>query len=84
MLRNILIITTVFRFMDAFKAFDTIYVVTQGGPGRATETLIIRAFMEGFRFYKPHTMAAIGLLLLVVTMVSTRFVGRLLDQRSEA
>ena len=82
MLKNIVIITTVFRFMDAFKAFDTIYIVTQGGPGRATETLIIRAFMEGFRFYKPHTMAAIGILLLVVTMVSTRFVGRLLDQRS--
>ena len=82
MLRNILIVTAVFRFMDAFKAFDTIYIVTQGGPGRATETLIIRAFMEGFRFYKPHTMAAIGILLLVVTMVSTRFVGRLLDQRS--
>lgn len=81
MLRNILIVTTVFRFMDAFKAFDTIYIVTQGGPGRATETLIIRAFMEGFRFYKPHTMEAIGILLLVVTMVSTRFVGRLLDQR---
>jgi multiple sugar transport system permease protein len=78
MLRNILIVTAVFRFMDAFKAFDTIYVVTQGGPGRATETVIIRAFMEGFRFYKPHTMAAIGILLLVVTMVSTRFVGRLL------
>lgn len=81
MLRNILIITAVFRFMDAFKAFDTIYIVTQGGPGRSTETLIIRAFMEGFRFYKPHTMAAIGILLLVVTMVSTRFVGRLLDQK---
>ncbi len=81
MLRNIVIITTVFRFMDAFKAFDTIYIVTQGGPGRSSETLIIRAFMEGFRFYKPHTMAAIGILLLVVTMVSTRFVGRMLEER---
>lgn len=82
MLRNILIVTTVFRFMDAFKAFDTIYIVTQGGPGRSSETLIIRAFMEGFRFYKPHTMAAIGILLLVVTMISTRFVGRMLEQRN--
>ncbi len=81
MLRNILIVTAVFRFMDAFKAFDTIYVVTQGGPGRATETLIVRAFMEGFRFYKPHSMAVIGIVLLVITMVSARFVGRLLDQR---
>jgi multiple sugar transport system permease protein len=58
--------------------------VTQGGPGRATETLIVRAFMEGFRFYKPHTMAVIGLVLLVVTAISARLVGRLLVAKDAA
>ena len=33
---------------------------------------------------KPHTMAVIGILLLVATMISTRFVGRLLDHRAGA
>jgi multiple sugar transport system permease protein len=84
MLKSILLITAIFRFMEAFKAFDTIYVVTQGGPGRATETLIVRAFMEGFRFYKPHTMAVIGLVLLVVTAISARLVGRLLVAKDTA
>jgi multiple sugar transport system permease protein len=83
MLKSILLITAIFRFMEAFKAFDTIYVVTQGGPGRSTETLIVRAFMEGFRFYKPHSMAVIGLLLMVVTAVCTRLVGRLLEPKRE-
>ena len=80
LLRNVLLITVIFRFMDAFKAFDTIFVVTKGGPGRATETLVIRAFMQAFQFYKPHTTAAIGLLLLVVTLLATRRVGELIGR----
>jgi hypothetical protein len=40
--------------------------------------------MEGFRFYKPHTMAVIGLVLLVVTAISARLVGRLLVAKDAA
>ena len=84
LLRNVLLITLIFRFMDAFKAFDTIFVVTKGGPGRASETLVIRAFMQAFQFYKPHTTAAIGVLLLLVTMVATRQVGDLIGREAGA
>ena len=80
MLRTVILITLVFRLMDAFKAFDTIYIVTKGGPGRASETLVIRAFMQAFQFYQPHIAAAIGVLLLVVTMLATRKAGDLIGQ----
>ncbi len=84
MLRNVMLITLVFRFMDAFKAFDTIYIVTKGGPGRASETLVIRAFMQAFQFYRPQIAAALGVILLVATMLATRqagdLVGREVDQ----
>ncbi len=83
-LRNVILITLVFRFMDAFKAFDTIYIVTKGGPGRASETLVIRAFMQAFQFYQPHIAAALGVILLIATMLATRkagdLVGREIDQ----
>ena len=83
MLRTVILITLVFRFMDAFKAFDTIYIVTKGGPGRASETLVIRAFMQAFQFYQPHVAAAIAVLLLVVTMLATRKAGDLVGQGIE-
>ena len=66
--------------MDAFKAFDAIYIITQGGPGRASETLVIRAFMQGFRFLNPQTTAVIGVMLLVVTILVTRPAGRFLQK----
>jgi multiple sugar transport system permease protein len=83
LLRNILLVTLLFRMMDAFKAFDTIFVVTKGGPGRATETLVIRAFMQAFQFYEPRTTAAIGVLLLIATMLATRRIGDLIGQEVE-
>ena len=84
MLRAILTITLIFRFMEAFKAFDVIYVVTQGGPGRASETLVIRAFMQGFKFFKPETAAVIAVMLLVVTTLVTRPAGRFIQREGEA
>ena len=84
MLSGILTITLIFRFMEAFKAFDVIYVVTQGGPGRASETLVIRAFMQGFRFLKPDIAAVIGVMLLGVTMLATRPAGRFIHKEAGA
>lgn len=75
MLANVFIITLIFRFMDAFKAFDSIYVLTQGGPGNATETLVIRAYKEAFQFYNPAITAVIGLWLLILTIACTRYAG---------
>ena len=84
LLRNVVLITLVFRFMDAFKAFDTIYIVTKGGPGRASETLVIRAFMQAFQFYRPHVTAAIGVMLLALTMAATRWAGNLAGREVDA
>lgn len=78
MMRNVLLVAFVFRFMEAFKAFDVLFVMTQGGPGRASETLVLRAYKESFQFFKPETAASIGVLLLIVTLMSARPIGRAL------
>src|SRR5690606_24826859 len=41
-LRQILIITVMLRIIDLFRVFDTVFVMTQGGPGGATEILSTR------------------------------------------
>lgn len=75
MLANIFLITLIFRFMEAFKAFDGIYVLTQGGPGDATETLVVQAYREAFQFFKPEITAVIGIWLLLFTILCTRYAG---------
>lgn len=39
------------RAIDAFKVFDTVYVLTGGGPGTATELLSFYAYAAGFRTF---------------------------------
>ena len=75
MLFNLLLITLIFRFMEAFKTFDSIMVITQGGPGNSTETMIIRAYFTGFRWYKPEITSMIGIFILIFTILCTRWAG---------
>jgi trehalose/maltose transport system permease protein len=44
LLRPALLLALLFRSLDAFRVFDVIYVLTEGGPGNATETLSIYAY----------------------------------------
>jgi len=44
LLRPVLLLALLFRSLDAFRVFDSIYVLTEGGPANSTETLSIYAY----------------------------------------
>jgi multiple sugar transport system permease protein len=44
LLRPAILLALLFRSLDAFRVFDAIYVLTEGGPANSTETLSIYAF----------------------------------------
>jgi multiple sugar transport system permease protein len=46
-----IMVAVVIRTIDALKVFDTIFVITQGGPGTASETLNIFLYLQAFQFY---------------------------------
>jgi multiple sugar transport system permease protein len=46
-----IVVAAVIRMIDALKAFDTIYVITLGGPGTASETLNILLYQTAFAYY---------------------------------
>jgi multiple sugar transport system permease protein len=76
LLKPIFIIALIFRLMDAFKSFDVIYSVTKGGPGHATETMVVRAYLESLSYHRLEIGAVIGVILLVITFVVTKFAIR--------
>lgn len=71
-LKPIFIITLLFRFMDAFKSFDVFYSVTKGGPGHATETMVVKAYLESFKYHRLEIGAVIGIFLLIITFIITK------------
>jgi ABC-type sugar transport system permease subunit len=50
--------------------------MTAGGPSRSTETLSVLTYLEGFKFFRMGTAAAIGVAMLTVTLVFTLFYYR--------
>lgn len=49
LLMPMILIALVFRTIDAFRVFDSIYVLTGGGPANSTETLSIYAYKTLFQ-----------------------------------
>jgi multiple sugar transport system permease protein len=66
MLLPVLVVTALLRFMDAIKVFDTIYVLTNGGPGYATEMLSSFIYKQGLRYFNIGGAAAASWMFLLV------------------
>lgn len=47
-----IMIALILRTIDALKVFDIIFVISEGGPGTASETLNVFLYLQAFQFYK--------------------------------
>lgn len=57
--------------ITSFKVFDLILVMTNGGPGRATNVLVIHTYNTAFRQFKFGYSSAIAMVLFALVMVIT-------------
>ncbi len=71
MLWPVIVVTALLRFMDATKVFDTIYVLTNGGPGYSTEMLSSYIYKQGLRYFNMGGAAAASWLFLLVVVAVT-------------
>lgn len=69
LLKPVIVIAVVIRTMEALKIFDMPMLLTQGGPGNATETISIYLWRNAWIFNKISYAAASSLILLVVFTV---------------
>ena len=63
--------------IGSFQIFDTVYVMTQGGPGSATNVINYQIYSTGFRNFDVGSASAMSLLLfgviLAITFIQFRF-----------
>jgi multiple sugar transport system permease protein len=64
-------VAVVIRAIDAIKAFDTIFVITQGGPGTASETINIFLYLQAFAFYNIGYASAVVVVFFVIIIALT-------------
>ncbi len=69
MLKEIIAIAFIIRFMDAYKFVDHVSVMTQGGPAESSELPVYIAFQSGIREFEVGVAAAQAWLIFVVAAV---------------
>ncbi|NPV53619.1 MAG: sugar ABC transporter permease [Firmicutes bacterium] len=57
--------------IGAFQVFTQIYVMTQGGPGTATRTLVMHIYETGFKFFEMGRASALAFILFALVLVAT-------------
>ncbi len=66
LLKPMITLALLFRVMDAIRRFDTIYVMTGGGPGNSTETLELFGYFNAFSYLEVGKGAAIAVVMLLI------------------
>ncbi len=61
----------VMTLINGFQAFDSVYLLTQGGPEHSTELLVYWMFKNAFEFYKIGPASAIAYILFIVILLLT-------------
>ncbi|MCW3819229.1 sugar ABC transporter permease [Micromonospora sp. DR5-3] len=68
-LRPALFFLAIIETTMSFQVFDIVYVMTGGGPVRASYTLVYQLYEQGFRYFDLGYASAVGLALFVMTVI---------------
>lgn len=67
LLKPVLFFVVVIETIGSFQVFDAVFVMTQGGPVRASYSLVYMLYDESFKFGNYGYAASIGMVLFVIT-----------------
>ncbi|WP_323017448.1 sn-glycerol-3-phosphate ABC transporter permease UgpA [Castellaniella sp.] len=74
----LLVINFIYAFFDTFAVID---VVTQGGPGRATDILVYKVYNAGFKGLDLGSSAAQSVILMLIVIALTAIQFRYVDRK---
>lgn len=81
-LTPLILVVLLLRTMDTYRIFDTIFVLTRGGPGISTQTVGIYTYVNGFVYLNMGYTMALSVVILVFIVVISSFYLRLLQRRT--
>lgn len=81
LLKPAILVALLLRTMDLLRVFDQVFILTEGGPGFATETISLYIYRTAFRFSDFGYAAAMSFVLLIITNIVSAFYLRVLQTR---
>ncbi|BCL77926.1 ABC transporter permease [Ktedonobacteria bacterium brp13] len=81
-LRGIIVVVTTLQLIWSLNEYTIIYSMTQGGPGNATNNIIINIYRTGFMNEDISIAATIGILWLIILLFFTNFYIRIMEGKA--
>ena len=76
-------VALLFRTLDAFKAFDIIYVVTRGGPGGSTYVLGYNIWKTAFYQNQLGLSAAMSVIMIIIATIFALILVKIMKSQME-
>jgi len=76
-IRPLVMLALLFRTMDAFRTFDTVFALTEGGPGTQTELISIHLYRVAFKYFRTGEACALAFIVLVIVILLTNLYLRM-------
>jgi len=70
LMKPFIVLAVFLRFIDAFKLFDLVFVITHGGPGDVTESIAYFTYVIGFKYFDLGMAAAMSVLQLIIIIIA--------------
>ena len=70
----------IIRLIEASKIMDTVFVLTSGGPGTATETSSFYIYIKGLREFQMGYAATLSFTYLVIMIISLTIIAKVLTK----
>ncbi|RPJ25321.1 MAG: sugar ABC transporter permease [Chloroflexi bacterium] len=83
LLRPAILVALIIRTVEAFRAFDIIYVITNGGPANGTVTISFLTYLEMFSFGHAGRGSALSFLISIFTLALAFIYIRMLYRPEE-
>lgn len=64
-----IVLVIIFRLINGFRVFDKIFVISGGGPNRASETLNLMIYQQAFGALNYGFASALGIVMLIIILV---------------
>lgn len=84
LLKPVILTTSILSLAGSIKAFDLVYIMTDGGPSNSTELLATYMFRQGFTNYRLGYASTIAVVMFLITFVLTVIVLLQSNRRARA
>jgi multiple sugar transport system permease protein len=69
LLRPVIFVALMLRIIDTFRTFDVVWLMTQGGPGGATNLITVEAYLLAFQSVDFSHAAAVSYIALIISLI---------------